>query len=458
MTKLTKSAFKLALIWKSRNLNSVCSLSLSQTQKGHSSQNQTEPPNLRSKVEIKTDKISNLPSDVIEKILLLLPIRDAVRTSVLSSKWRYKSAMLPHLKFDSLSVSTIKQTTFANIVDQVLLLHIGPICSFLLSRPDDFLANSDIERWILHLSRNSIKEFTLENWKGHLYEMPSCFFSCQDMTHLDLYRCLLQPPSTFKGFRSLKSLCMENVTLAQDEFKHLIVCCPMLKTLRLLNCDGLRHLKMDAPKLELLEVEVDEGVFEMVNLQNTLNVAEVSITLAINDDLIQVPDSNLVQFFVHFPHILRLTIGRNFLKYLAVRALPGKLPQPCLCLKFLSISIRFKALKEILAALYLLRSSPALQELEIFAHHEDQDVVGEVNSWLDDNQNCQFTELQRVKMISMSGGKHELDFIRFLLLSSPVLERMTVKPASYNGSSELLKKLLWFRRASLCAEIIYLDP
>lgn len=82
----------------------------------------------------------------------------------------------------------------------------------------------------------------------------------------------------------------------------------------------------------------------------------------------------------------------------------------------------------------------------------------EVNSWLDDNQNCQFTELQRVKMISMSGGKHELDFIRFLLLSSPVLEKMTVKPASYNGSSELLKKLLRFRRASLCAEIIYLDP
>ncbi|KAL6270664.1 hypothetical protein ACE6H2_027575 [Prunus campanulata] len=369
--------------------------------------------------------------------------------------------MLPHLKFDSLSVSTVKRTTFANIVDQVLLLHIGPICSFLLSRPDDFLANSDIERWILHLSRNSIKEFTLENWKRHLYEMPSCFFYCKDMTHLDFYRCLLQPPSTFKGFRSLKSLCMENVTLAQYVSKNLIVCCPLLQTLRLLNCDGLRHLKTDAPKLELLEVEVDEGVFEMVNLENTLNLADVSITLAINDDLRQ---------------------------YLAIRALPGKLPQPCLCLKFLSISIRFKALKEFLATLCLLRSSLALQELEIFedtngaavtsateisevqqtlvkecvteveAHHEDRDVVGEVNSWLDDNQNCQFTELQRVKMISMYGGKHELDFIRFLLLSSPVLERMTVKPASYNVSSELLKKLRRFRRASLCAEIIYLDP
>lgn len=107
---------------------------------------------------------------------------------------------------------------------------------------------------------------------------------------------------------------MENVTLAQDVFKNLIVCCPLFKTLRLLNCDGLCHLKMDAPKLELLEVEVDEVVFEMVNLENTLNLADVSFTLAINDDLRQVPDSNLVQFFVHFPHIRRLTFGRNFLK------------------------------------------------------------------------------------------------------------------------------------------------
>ncbi|KAL6270666.1 hypothetical protein ACE6H2_027577 [Prunus campanulata] len=132
---------------------------------------------------------------------------------------------------------------------------------------------------------------------------------------------------------------MENVTLAQYVYKNLIVCCPLLKTLRLLSCDGLCHLKMDAPKLELLEVEVDESVFEMVNHENTLNLADVSITLAINDDLRQ---------------------------YLVVRALPGKLPQPCLCLKFLSISIHFKALKEFLAALCLLRSSPALQELEIF--------------------------------------------------------------------------------------------
>lgn len=151
------------------------------------------------------DRISNLPSDVIGQILSRLPIKEAVKTSVLSSKWRFMSAMLPHLVFDVLCFSTQDHTTFENIVDQVLLLNISPIHTFKLSR--------DIDRWVCHLSRNSIKVFILKIWKGDpYYKMPSCLFSCQDMVHLELSNSSLKPPSTFKGFRSLRSLCMNDAT------------------------------------------------------------------------------------------------------------------------------------------------------------------------------------------------------------------------------------------------------
>lgn len=52
------------------------------------------------------------------------------------------------------------------------------------------------------------------------------------------------------------------------------------------------------------------------------------------------------------------------------------------------------------------------------------------------------------------GKISELDFIRFLLLYSPVLEHMTVKPVSHVGS-EVVLKLLQFKRASGQAEVIY---
>ena len=67
-------------------------------------------------------------------------------------------------------------------------------------------------------------------------------------------------------------------------------------------------------------------------------------------------------------------------------------------------------------------------------------------------------QLRFVRIDGIFGAKPELDFISFLLIYSPVLERMTVKPTSVNGGLEMMKELLRFRRASVRAEIIYIDP
>ncbi|KAK9941791.1 hypothetical protein M0R45_007485 [Rubus argutus] len=338
------------------------------------------------------DRISGLPNDVTEKILSRLPLRDAVRTSVLSSKWRYKSEMLRDLVFDDRCVSTQSRATFVNIVDHVLLLHTGPIHKFKLSRRD-VLGTIDMDRWIFHLSKNpGVKEMILEIWKGNPYNIPSCLFSCQDIVYLELYRCSLKPPpSTFKGFGSLKTLDLENVTMAQDVFENLIGCRSLLEILILRNCDGFTNLKIDAPNLRYFYII---GVFEGVNLENISNVAQVSLHLK--------------------PHIQRLTINRNFLKYLSIGSLPEKLPRPCQYLNFLSVDMSFDVPDEILTCLCLLRNSPALQVLEILVDPEkDHAAVG---------------------------------------------ERLTVKPASVNGFSKLVKELLMFKRDSKHAEIMLLDP
>nr|GFD20615.1 hypothetical protein [Tanacetum cinerariifolium] len=45
------------------------------------------------------DRISNIPSSIIETILCLLPIEEAVRTSILSKEWRYRWIKIPKLVF-----------------------------------------------------------------------------------------------------------------------------------------------------------------------------------------------------------------------------------------------------------------------------------------------------------------------------------------------------------------------
>lgn len=85
----------------------------------------------------------------------------------------------------------------------------------------------------------------------------------------------------------------------------------------------------------------------------------------------------------------------DFTKYLATGSLLEKLPKPCLHLQFLTISICFNDVEDILTTLCLLRSSPALEKVEIWAHHgrHYQTVAGKVNSWVDSAAACENTQL-----------------------------------------------------------------
>ncbi|ESW32790.1 hypothetical protein PHAVU_001G017300 [Phaseolus vulgaris] len=413
--------------------------------------------------DMEPDRISYLPGHVIDQILSHLSIKEAVRTSVLSSKWRYRWATLPNLVFDGQCVSVAAQdhviikNKLLRTVDHVLLLHSGSINKFKLSHRD-LLGVADIDRWTLHLCRKSVKEFVLEIWKGQRYKIHSCLFCCQSLTHLELFNCWLKPPSTFKGFRNLKSLDLQHVTLAQDVFENLISSCPVLERLTLMNFDGFTHLNIDAPNLLFFDIG---GKFEDISFENTSQLAVVSIGLYVNFEINQSRfrggSSNLLKFFLHLPHVQRLEVQSYFLKYLAVGVVPVNLPRPCIDLSYLSIRINFNDLKEISAALCLLRSSPNLQELEILARPEEQTVlVTHAYSWEDVYFACPEMHLRNVKIDGISGIKPELDFISFLLLYSPVLERMIVKPVS-NIGTELMKELLRFRRVSRQAEIVYLD-
>lgn len=70
---------------------------------------------------------------------------------------------------------------------------------------------------------------------------------------------------------------------------------------------------------------------------------------------------------------------------------------------------------------------------------------------------CSFERLIVVKMSEMSGAPHEMEFIKFLLENSPVLEIMSIMPCPFvtDGRLNMLTELVRFRRASARAEILF---
>ena len=264
------------------------------------------------------DRISNLPGNIIDQILSLLPFKDAARTSILSRNWRHKWAELPYLEFRDLSLSSgfkQKNEELARIVDHVLLLHIGPILKFKLFFLDLRDLNS-FDRWIFHLSRFPINELEFITFVEN-YSMPSCLFTFRSLTSLVLSFCALRPPSTFKGFPNLKNLDISNVNITQYAFENLISSCPVLERLSVSFSNHISHVTINVPHLRSLHVLAN---LESISFENTYCLAEVFlIREEFTANVIRAcrSSTNLLKFFLQLPLLRTLQVDSFFLKVTA---------------------------------------------------------------------------------------------------------------------------------------------
>ncbi|XP_050221219.1 uncharacterized protein LOC126671490 [Mercurialis annua] len=110
-------------------------------------------------------------------------------------------------------------------------------------------------------------------------------------------------------------------------------------------------------------------------------------------------------------------------------------------------------------------SSPNLQKLEIGSFAADDNIdplapeLFKVEDLLDN-------ALKRLRVVKMKIShkeevKPELEFIKFLLAESVVLEKMFIQPAEGADAGEgfkILKEITRFKRSSSEAEILFLDP
>ncbi|GKA37863.1 F-box/FBD/LRR-repeat protein-like protein [Tanacetum coccineum] len=210
------------------------------------------------------DRISNIPSGIIEDIICLLPTKDAVRTSILSKKWRYGWVIVPKLVFNEEDMFAIRRVRRSSEIEelarkfkskllaiyQVLLLHQGPILEFDLSINSKYLLHKhpsipssmgsdstcvEIDQIITHLARNNniVKKFTLNLGYHSSYIPPLSIFSLHQLTDLYIKSCNFDYDPTFSRFGSLTSLHLGTQSISKKALLHLLSNCPVLKSFTL---------------------------------------------------------------------------------------------------------------------------------------------------------------------------------------------------------------------------------
>ncbi|PIA52476.1 hypothetical protein AQUCO_01000392v1 [Aquilegia coerulea] len=203
------------------------------------------------------DRLSNLPGELINYILKLVPIRDAVRTSILSWDWRYKWMTVPDLKFDDCSYphssSSGRYRKLVDFITHVMFLHNGILDKFQMHISMK-CSYKHVDRWILLLARKLVKEFDLGFSGGNRYNVPSSLFSCQSLRILKLHHCILKSSSRIKGFNSLVDLDLHGVTFTNETIASLISDSTSLQNLTLIECDGFNRLYICAPNLRIFDI------------------------------------------------------------------------------------------------------------------------------------------------------------------------------------------------------------
>ncbi|KAF7124488.1 hypothetical protein RHSIM_Rhsim12G0068900 [Rhododendron simsii] len=409
-----------------------------------------------------SDIISHLPGNVLDKILMCLPIQDAVRTSLLSREWRYVWVKLPQLVFDEMFFRDLNKTMHAKllmIIYKVMFLHRGQIIKFALSLAG-LESCSEIDQWILYVSNNDIQDFTLRIWKGKLYKLPSSLYTCSLLKHLSLCSCMLKPPPGFEGFTRLLSLNLDEVEIADDVLSSLISSCPLLEQLTLNNSTSLNSLEVIGPNLKSV---CCFSHIRSICFTNTSHLANVSLYLKGAKDGGEISSS--VVLLDSIPVIEFLELDFRYVKGLAACGVPTRLPATLNNLKKIVLyDICFDERDEVSVLICLIRSSPNLEKITI---HVSSDlffffslfmIVDLDFSELHGCSDVSLNQLRKVDMKNVSGTKLELEFIKLLLEKSLMLETMLIELKAENvaGESRIVEELTRFRRASPQAEMILL--
>ena len=165
-------------------------------------------------IEKDIKSLDNLPGEIVQYILSLLPTKDAVRTSILSKSWENQWMCIPNLVFQQLCHG--ERTLFKNFVDRVLLLRDSDIEKFTLYfhvLHDAFLVNA----WISAVVRHNVQELhiSLVDFEGS-FSLSDCLFTCETLTRLNLdMPCILKLLPTIY-FSKLKILALRCVSFSDE--------------------------------------------------------------------------------------------------------------------------------------------------------------------------------------------------------------------------------------------------
>nr|DAD20802.1 TPA_asm: hypothetical protein HUJ06_022265 [Nelumbo nucifera] len=431
------------------------------------------------------DRISDLIDPILVLVLSSLPSKHAVRTSVLSKRWRHLWAEIPYLDFEEslfidnqippppcitslpwlMHVRNEGRRRFVAFVHRMLLLYKGKtIFRFRLRFCYDGEHVNNITQWIGFAIAKQVQELDLDFSGAGLaqdsrtgyrrYELPNYLFCYTSCSVLKLNFCQFKPFS-FKIFSLLRMLSLIRIELSSELLLRVLTNCSVLETLHLEKCHGLSHLKISDSNLRLESLRIHDcrplsqgvdicapklrsfkyfGHIVRFGPEKMLSLHEVSLDFGLQT-LLYDQDQKLGKLLLHLDHVRVMSVC----SYL-IQVLPAEgqcLPTPLCNLRHLTLNTMLDN-HELPGISFLLRSSPKLQSLsielglgrEIKGYNPprmDMSLVGG-DYWQSEEQpfGCILNHLEFVRINWFTGAENEISLARYIVKNAMALKKMII--------------------------------
>lgn len=202
--------------------------------------------------------IITLSDDVIEHIISLLPIKLASQSSILSKRFEKSWQHSIYLCFNFLLSKKYSQSEIADIVHRVIIGHSNKkIETFQLCLDSNRLEDL-IHIWLRIVLLKNPSVVDLDFLMGRPYAgpfvVPFQHFDIESIQHLRFAYCVLNfPTEKFKNLHFLRTLVLRHVNVKPNFVKTVVDNSPLLESMDIVKCYGLRHFKIYASALKFFK-------------------------------------------------------------------------------------------------------------------------------------------------------------------------------------------------------------
>ncbi|MFS8019369.1 putative F-box domain, leucine-rich repeat domain superfamily, F-box-like domain superfamily [Helianthus anomalus] len=244
------------------------------------------------RMNMEGDRLSSLPDDLILKILSFIDTKHAIRTSVLSSRWRYIWTSTPRLDFSTRDFRTLAK--FSKFVTGVLSgrknqIDVSSVKFILIGRASQSFIKRILNKVLNYALSHNVQQLNITCRHG--CESLLSRFSSQSLKHLTLigltFKNSITTPPTW-DMLALTTLTLFCVTLYADnagESAGLFSNCANLKNLTLNSCRmewgrfNICHPRLSNLTLENSHEGGDVVALQLKNLtiRNSRGIHQISV-------------------------------------------------------------------------------------------------------------------------------------------------------------------------------------